>query len=176
MEKQLLIIIGACLVLAGVVDLQLMSQKKSPAVAGLSTTNSPSPATTVFPTAEPSLIQIPTSTPTPTITSHPVATTTPTNSPTSDFSLEMFRYPNAKTITSSNNQLQLQSSDSPQAITNWYKDKLNSLGYSTTSFVTTNTNDNVENKLAAAGRGKNVQVEIKKSAGDSLVTIKVEVT
>lgn len=66
-----------------------------------------------------------------------------------------------------------QSSADPQVITNWYKSKIETLGTSAKSFVQTNTNGNVLNKLVAANGSSKVSVEISKSSSDSQTSILV---
>lgn len=102
----------------------------------------------------------------------------PTPSPTakpkdSQVILSEFYYPNASQISGDNKSLNLQSGDNPDSITNWYKDKIRSLGMNAKSFVTTKTNDNVLNKLAGAGGGKEIKVEISKKSNETLTKISV---
>lgn len=82
-------------------------------------------------------------------------------------------YPQATVTSQANGSISLTSLDNPTTITNWYKDKIKTMGMNTTSFVMTNTNDNVLNKLAATNGSLNVQVEIKKDSGSSTTSISV---
>lgn len=118
----------------------------------------------------------PTSTPSPTMTlslsptSTIKPTTTPTSSPTSaQSSLISFVYPGSKSLGGDS----YSSSDDPEVITNWYKEKINSQGYSSKSFVTTKTNDKVLNKLSAAKNNKNILIEISRENknSESIITI-----
>lgn len=98
----------------------------------------------------------------------------PTSSATSGTSLSVFIYPNSQQINISTNRIILESLDSPTAITDWYKDKIKSLGMSATSFVQTSTNDNVLNKLVGSSGNQQVRVEISKPAAALKVKIVVE--
>ena len=126
--------------------------------------------------------QEPEETPTSTPTNPPAggSTSTPTLAPTNipappknDQTLSSFKYPNSSVTSSSQGFLKLQSNDSADNITDWYKEKIKGEGMSVTSFVTTKTNDNVLNKLVGADGQKEIRVEIKKSTGSSLVEIEV---
>ena len=66
------------------------------------------------------------------------------------------------------------SNDDVDVVTNWYKDKIKSLGMNVTSFVVTKTNGNVLNKLAGASSTSKVEVEIRKVATNTEVTITVK--
>jgi hypothetical protein len=69
--------------------------------------------------------------------------------------------------------MHLTSSDSADAITNWYKNKIKDSGYNSTAFAVTNTNGNVLTKLAGGNGHNEIRVEITKSAGDSSTQITV---
>ncbi len=78
-------------------------------------------------------------------------------------------YPNSTAI----GENSYQSTDSPQAVTDWYKNFIKDKNMNTTSVVTTNTNDNVKNVLAADNGVEKLHVEITKNSGDSKTTIKL---
>lgn len=67
-----------------------------------------------------------------------------------------------------------QSGDDPQKITAWYQQKINGAGMTVTSFVVTNTNNNIINNLAGAGSGMEAAIEILKLANENITTIKVK--
>jgi len=128
-------------------------------------------------------IMIPISTPTP-IQSGPTQTPIPTPIPTllpftsipipsSQRNMLSFVYPGSIILNQSGNEATLQSTDDPQAITNWYKEKIISAGVNAKSFVTTNTNGNILNKLAGAKSGFKISVEISKKSNESVVKISV---
>ena len=131
--------------------------------------NSPSPS--------PSAASSPSSTPSPTPeesdtsrNSVHITITTPKPAPTSNTTQDIdLQYPGSNK-TGSNTY---QSSDDPGKITDWYKDKIKSLGANSKSFVQTNTNGNVLNKLVGAKSGLTISVEIKKRSGDNQTTITV---
>lgn len=102
--------------------------------------------------------------------SGPAVTNTP--KPSSN-NLSSFQYPNSQVVSSGENSLILNSIDSSDTITDWYKEKIKGEGMSVTSFVTTKTNDNVLNKLVGADGEREIRVEITKDAGSSTVKISV---
>lgn len=135
------------------------------------------------------ILQTPSPTPTPTSTPKPTGNPTPTLSNNSqviikqevkdnskanqNFNSSDFKYPQSNQISSSGNNLILESNDSYDLITNWYKEKIRSLGFKSKSFVQTKTNGNILNKLVGASGSTEVMVEIKKSAEISIVSITV---
>lgn len=106
-------------------------------------------------------------------TEKPTHTPVPTNF-SIDSSLSAFHYPGAAVLSSSSTYLELTNSDSSEKITNWYKDKITKLGMNTKSFVTTSTNGTIVNKLVAADGSTEIRVDITKSSGENITTIKVE--
>jgi len=98
------------------------------------------------------------------------ATPRPTNKPT-ESSNNNWYYPGASVVSSSGNSATLSTGTDPDAVTDWYKNKIKERGMNTTSFVTTKTNNNVLNKLAGSGNGQNISVEIKRDAGSSITQI-----
>jgi len=58
-------------------------------------------------------------------------------------------------------------------ITEWYRSRINSLGYNVKSFVKTSANDKVLNKLAAAKSGSEISVEIARDPGSIVTAITV---
>lgn len=97
-------------------------------------------------------------------------TSIPTNPPTiNQNSDESFVYPGSRSMGGNS----YTSSDDPDKITNWYKEKINSQGYSSKSFVTTKTNEKVLNKLSAAKNNKNILIEISRANqnSESVITI-----
>ncbi len=106
----------------------------------------------------------------PSPTPHPSAT--PRSIPTpssSSVSTSDWKYPNS-TSTGDN---KWQSNDGPQVITNWYKSRIEALHLNAQSFVQTDTNDNVLNKLVAGSGAFKVSVEISKSSTFSQTSISV---
>ncbi len=87
-----------------------------------------------------------------------------------------FRYPNSSVSSSSDGHLILQSSDSADAITDWYKQKIIATGANVKSFVTTKTNDNVLNSLSGATGKANISVKINKPSGEASVSIDVTIS
>jgi len=100
-------------------------------------------------------------------------TNTPTEKPQEASPNNNLIYPIAQVISRSENEYILESSDSTQQITDWYKSYIQNNQMNTTSFVTTNTNGNILNKLAGAGNGKEITVEISKQANEVITKIKI---
>ena len=130
-----------------------------------SSTESFSPAPTPKPSSTPA--STPTSKPTPSSNNSQVAI------PSQIFNLSDFKYPNSSQAGSEGNGIKLESSDNPDTVTNWYKEKIRSLGFKSKSFVQTSSNGNILNKLVAASENKEIRVEIEKSANSAKVLIKV---
>lgn len=119
----------------------------------------------------------PSSLPSPTPTSSPIPTPSATVIIKQEVGdLSNFKYPNSSQVGSLENGIKLESSDDPKVITDWYEEKIRSLGFKSKSFVKTNTNGQVLNKLVAASAEKEVRVEIAKSAGSTKVLITVTAT
>lgn len=89
-------------------------------------------------------------------------------------SLKEYVYPNSRELKSNSKGFVLESSDSAQLITDWYKNKINSLEFNARSFTQTNTNGEILNKISAAKPGENLEVTIKKDQTTSKVKITVD--
>ena len=84
-----------------------------------------------------------------------------------------FIYPGANIRSESGNFMVLDTTDNPQVVTDWYKEKIRSTGSNVTSFVTTATNGNIKNELEGAGTEMHVEVKIEKSAISDNVMVSV---
>jgi hypothetical protein len=168
------IIIGICILGIGV----FVARNNGSTVSSINETQVEiSPTLSVSDTPIPSETPSSTYTPVPPTknpTQKPTNTPAPNNPSNATVSISRFRYPNATVTSSSDTRLELTSSDSPTSITDWYKNSINSIGMNTKSFVTTNTNGKVLNKLVGAGNGSEIRVEITKESSDSTVKIIVE--
>lgn len=107
--------------------------------------------------------------PTPTKTIAITQVIKPTDKPREDSNYSDFTYPGSQKT--GNNEYT--SIEDPDAITNWYKDKIKSMGFSTKSFVTTKTNNNVNNVLSATNGSIEIKVVITKMSGDTTTHIKI---
>lgn len=107
-----------------------------------------------------------TSSPAPTAAT-PVQTAVPQNN------ISDFIYPGSAVLSQSSSALVLNSTDPAQTITDWYKNKIGQMGMNTTSLISTNTNDNISNKIVAGNNSKQIQIEIDKSSGSANVKISV---
>lgn len=86
-----------------------------------------------------------------------------------------FIYPGSTAGNKNGNRLILESSDNPKTITEWYKNKIEALGMKATSFVQTNTNNNVLNKLVASNGEQEISIEIKKESSSLTTGISVNI-
>jgi Tfp pilus assembly protein PilX len=87
-----------------------------------------------------------------------------------------FKYPSSNQISGSQNRLELESSGDSSVITNWYKEKIKSLGYKSKSFVQTSSNGYILNKLVGASGSSEIRVQIEKSSSSGIVKIVVDLT
>lgn len=121
----------------------------------------PHPTLTVTVTPSPSL------TPTPALTPVPVpVTVTVTPLPPSP---DSWIYPNSSLVSTG----VYTTPDSPAVVTDWYKNKIKTLNLNIRTFVQTSANDQILNKLSAAGAGQKISIEISKESGSALTNIKI---
>lgn len=94
-----------------------------------------------------------------------------TNSPVQDEqnSSANFIYPNSTSLGGG----LYESSNDPKTVTAWYKEKINNANMNVTSFITTNTNENIKNVLVGDNGEKYIKVEIIKNSGESKTKIKI---
>lgn len=88
--------------------------------------------------------------------------------------IEEYAYPNASNLESSDDSLKFNTSDSAQEVTDWYKNKINSLNFNAKSFTQTSSNGVTLNKITAARPGENIDVTIKKDQTTSNVQVTVD--
>lgn len=141
---------------------ETLGVEKSPSITSK---NPPSPTMTPTSTLAPTIIES-----APSLTSILTPTPPPINIQNNTSS---FIYPNSNQIGQDGNAITLESNDSANIITDWYKEKIKSIGMKATSFVQTSTNGNILNKLVGAKSNEKVEVEIKKKANESMVKIKI---
>ena len=111
----------------------------------------------------------------PTSSSIPAPTSSPAPAKSVSSNYSDWTYPNSSVV-SSGQELVLNSSDSPDAVTGWYRGKINSSGYNIRNSVKTSANDVVKNVISAVGNGIKVSVEITRNPGDSATKIEVELS
>lgn len=88
--------------------------------------------------------------------------------------IKVYIYPGAKVASESATALRLESTDSDQKITDWYKDLISKFKFNAKSFAQSNSNGLVFNKLSAAKPGEKLEVSIKKDQTGSKVLITVD--
>lgn len=113
---------------------------------------------------------IPTQVPSPTLT-----LPTLTSVPSLQKDIKNFIYPGSIILKQSQKEMTLQSSDDPSVITNWYKEKITNLNMNAKSFVQTNSNGHVVNKLIGANTEFKVTIEIERNSSSSISSIKVSI-
>ncbi len=99
--------------------------------------------------------------------------TAPTQVISTGTNMNDLRYPNSTVLSQNGGTLLLSSDDSETTITDWYKEKIRELGMNNKSFVTTNTNGDVLNKLVGGNGKAEVRVTITKTTNDTLTKIEV---
>ena len=85
-------------------------------------------------------------------------------------------YPKSQKVESNAQELQLTSLDDPQAITEWYKDKIVSQGFPDKSFINTANNGNTVNQLVGNDGNRQVAVSIKRQSNSDQTIISVTVS
>ena len=108
----------------------------------------------------------------------PTSTITPTKPhvtiiPQEESNLISYKYPNSQIVTSTANSLNTTSTDNPDTITSWYKEKIRSEGLNVKSFVTTKTNGNFLSKLVGASSEKEIRINIEKPTDEIKAHIEV---
>lgn len=99
--------------------------------------------------------------------------TSPTQPDPTQETADTLIYPNAEKQSSSGNSLFLKSQDDPDRITDWYKEQIAGLGMKTKTFVKTNENGNILNKLVGVNGASSIRVEITKNAMQNTVWITI---
>lgn len=132
----------------------------------------------------------PSQTTTPSVTETPGQSGTPTNAPSrttgtptptplknvqSSVVISTLIFPGAKIAYQDSSALNLESTDDSDAITDWYKSKIESSGYNAKSFVKTKSNNNVKNSLVGADGKTEIHVEITKSPDSNVTKIFVTI-
>ena len=103
----------------------------------------------------------------------PSATTSATPIPKPP-ALNVYIYPSAKSLSATTSKLELESNASAEAITAWYKKKIEDSKFNAKSYAQTNTNGEILNKLSAAKPGEKLDITIKKDQNTSKVLITVD--
>lgn len=118
--------------------------------------------------SDPKLYITPAPTMMPTILPTPILLPEPTKIPTS-----WLIYPNAVILNQNIDTINLKSEDNFNIITEYYKNLFTNNGSKSRSFVTTNANGNILNKLSGIVKRKTLNIEIKKDNGSSTVYINI---
>jgi len=122
----------------------------------------------------PSPTSTPASTPTQTPFETPEAAKTPQPTTTSNSNNNSgWTYPGS-TVLDNGGILVLSSTDGTDKITDWYRNKIESLGFNVKTSVKTSANDVINNVVKAAKNKESISVEITKNPGDVSARIEVE--
>jgi hypothetical protein len=151
--------VGSILILVTIV-LVVASRARTLSTSPLS----PSPSST--PSLAPTILPTETPTPSPTVTRIP----TPKPTSVSMSNNSSWQYPGSVTIDKNH----WQSNANADAITNWYTQKLEAMGFKAKSFVRTETNGRILNKLVAANSEQKISVEISQKSPDAVVIITLD--
>ena len=132
-------------------------------VAEVKSAHSPSNTPTASSTTTPNTTSIPT----------PTSQRTLTQTPSTQGNINDFLYPGATQTGNNGNSTNLRTSDDAQVVTNWYKDKIKSLGWNATSAIENNTNSDISNQLVASNGSREIRIQITKNNNSSTVNITV---
>ena len=106
--------------------------------------------------------------------SSPLPTITPTNKTiVTQTTIGWLVYPNAVIVSQNSDKVFSKSEDKIETITEYYEKVFDKNGSKNKSFIRTNTNENILNKLSGVIKGKTLTVEIKKDSGSSTVYINI---
>lgn len=100
--------------------------------------------------------------------------TTASSSASPKADIRQYIYTGATVKSSNAKRLELESTKSPSAITDWYKNKIQELQFNAKSVSQTSTNDNILNKLTAAKPGEKLDITIKKDQTSTKTLITVD--
>ena len=103
----------------------------------------------------------------------PVSTSSATPVPKSP-DIKTYIYTGAKTLSSTTSKLELESAASAEAVTSWYKKKIEDSKFNAKSYSQTSTGGTILNKLSAAKPGEKLDITIKKDQNASKVLITVD--
>lgn len=106
--------------------------------------------------------------------SPPLPTITPTYKPiVTPTTIGWLVYPNAVIVSQNSDKVSSKSEDNIETITEYYEKVFDKNGSKNKSFIKTNTNGNIINKLSGIIKGKTLTIEIKKDSGSSTVYINI---
>lgn len=89
-------------------------------------------------------------------------------------SIREYVYPGSQVKTDAANKMIMESADTPEKITDWYKTKIDRLNFNAKSLSQTSTNGAIFNKLTAAKPGEKIDITIKKDQNTSNTLITVD--
>ncbi|MBI2074493.1 MAG: hypothetical protein HYT83_01505 [Candidatus Levybacteria bacterium] len=89
--------------------------------------------------------------------------------------IDKFQYPGSEVLEKDNATLYLESQDDAQKITDWYRQKIKSIGMNAT-FIQTKDDGNILNKLRGANLEKKIEVKILTQNNRSATKINVIIT
>jgi hypothetical protein len=122
------------------------------------------------------IASLPSEEPTPTPTAVALVTPQPKSQPPQNQNIAEYIYPGSKIAASSSQNLTLTSGDDPGKITSWYKAKIQSKNLNVNSFVSTQANDKILNKLVGGSAQISINVEVSRDSASALVNITIGLT
>jgi len=88
-------------------------------------------------------------------------------------SINSFVYPGSEVKIIEINKVEMQSKSDPQVITDWYKEKIRGLGMRVNSFIQTNANGNVLNRLVSQNAEFKIDINITRKSNEENTRIEV---
>lgn len=85
-------------------------------------------------------------------------------------------YPGSTLIKNTEQSFFLESEDTPDEITAWYKDTIESLGMNAKSAIQIQTNEDIQNKIVGANKDREVTIDITKKSDTKIVSIIITLT
>lgn len=92
------------------------------------------------------------------------------------FPLNELIYPDTKIISESSTAIRLEAETDVETLTNWYKEKIKSLSFNSKSFISANSNGNIEKRLIGQKENEELYIEIKKPNGFIKTVINIELS
>lgn len=86
------------------------------------------------------------------------------------------QFPDTQVISEATNSIRLESVADSTTITDWYKEKIRALGFTSKSFISANTNGNIEHRLMGTKAQDALYIEIKKPNGFIKTAINIEIS
>lgn len=90
--------------------------------------------------------------------------------------LEELKYPGAKVVRATEEEIELVSEGSVEAITGWYKERINEREMKIRNYIQTSANENVVSQLVGISDEQKLKVELSREAGETEVRVLIKLT